>query len=155
MVLLDVWLWGLIHAATGYLSHRLPRRMLDHDAWLWRERRIEGGGSLYTRRLHVRRWQRHLPEAGDLFAGGYDKRHLGGRSTAALTNYLQETRRAEVAHWLALACAPSFLLFNPLSADILLMLYALASNGPCIASLRYNRIRLSRVMARRTARAAR
>lgn len=144
----------MVHATTGFLSHRLPRRTLDHDTWLWRERRIEQGGRLYARGLQVRRWQRRLPEAGALFAGGYDKRHLGGRGTAALTHYVQETRRAEVAHWLAMACAPLFFLFNPAAADALMIGYALASNGPCIASLRYNRIRINRLLGRRMARAA-
>lgn len=150
VVVVDIVLMGAVHAGCGYLSYALPDRFLAKDRWLWRERRIERGGRLYTRRFRVNRWKHRLPEAGALFVGGYDKRTLGGRATPALENYVRETRRAETAHWLMAACWPLFLAFNPWYASALLALYTLAVNGPCVIALRSNRLRLARLLGRRT-----
>lgn len=150
VVVADIVLMGLVHAGCGYLSYSLSDRFLAEDRWLWRERGIERGGRLYTRLLRVNRWKHRLPEAGALFAAGYDKRALGGRSTPALDKYVRETRRAETAHWLMAACWPLFLAFNPWYASVLLALYTLAVNAPCVIALRSNRLRLMRLLGRRT-----
>jgi glycosyl-4,4'-diaponeurosporenoate acyltransferase len=134
-----------IHTATGYLAHRLPLARLQRDGWLLRPRRIEDGGRLYSRRLRIRRWKDHLPEAGALFAGGVSKRHL----TVDLERFVAETRRAEIAHWLALAGTPVFALWNPPIGVALMGVYGVAANVPCIAVQRYNRTRAQRALARR------
>ncbi|HVF32677.1 MAG TPA: hypothetical protein VM933_06540 [Acidimicrobiales bacterium] len=147
LVLVDVVAWGAIHAATGYLVHRLPARRLGRDTWLTRPRAWEGDGRFYVRRLRIKRWKRLLPEAGALFAGGFDKKRLtGGRDPAYLLAYVRETRRAELGHWLAAAGAPLFFLWNPWGVGIAMLVYAVAANGPCIAAQRYNRLRLARVL---------
>ena len=142
--------WALVQASTGYLVHRLPDRLLDRDTWLFRERRGERGGALYVRTLRIRRWKAMLPEAGDVFAGGFDKSRLRRPSADHLERHLLETRRAELGHWLALVPAPLFVVANPPWLAPFTALYALAVNGPCIAAQRYNRLRLSRVLARRS-----
>ncbi len=69
-----------------------------------------------------------------------------------LEQFLRETRRAEVAHWLMLLCVPLFFLWNPPWARLVMVAYALAANLPCILAQRYNRIVLYRVVrARRRA----
>ena len=132
-----------------YLVHRLPSRWLRADGWLFRERALERSGLLYVDVLRIKRWKPLLPEAGNLFAGGFDKSALADAGDDHLVTHLQEGRRAELGHWLALACGPLFLLWNPWYAGVALQAYAVAANGPCIASSRYNRIRLLRVLARR------
>ncbi len=149
VVVADIVLMGVVQAGCGYLSYALPTRVLDRDRWLWRERGVERGGALYTRGLKVNRWKHRLPEAGAVFAGGYDKRSLGGRSTAALEHYVRETRRAESAHWAMLACLPVFFTFNPWYASALLTVYGLVVNVPCIVALRSNRLRIARLLDRR------
>jgi glycosyl-4,4'-diaponeurosporenoate acyltransferase len=134
-----------IHTATGYTAHRLPLARLQRDGWLLRPRRIEDGGRLYARRLRIRRWKDHLPEAGALFAGGVSKRRL----TVDLERFVAETRRAEIAHWLALAGTPVFALWNPPIGVVLMTVYGVAANLPCIAVQRYNRPRAQRALARR------
>ncbi len=149
-VALDVVAWAGVHAATGYLAHRLPDRVYRRDSWLWRERAVEDGGRLY-RRLGIQRWKARLPEAGAIFAGGYDKRRLAGWETAELKRFVAATRRAELGHWLAILAAPAFWAWNPWPVGLVMPVYALAANGPCIAAQRYNRIRLQRVVDRRAA----
>lgn len=150
-VVVDVVAWALVQGGTGYVFHRLPRRWFERDTWLTRERSVERGGALYVRVLRIRRWKRWLPEAGDLFTGGFDKGSLPTgrrRDREHLGAYVRETRRAEQAHWVMAVPAPLFVLWNPWYAAVLMPLYAVAVNGPCIASMRYNRLRMVRLLAR-------
>ncbi|PZS20135.1 MAG: glycosyl-4,4'-diaponeurosporenoate acyltransferase [Acidimicrobiales bacterium] len=147
-IALDLVAWAMVHAATGYLAHCLPDRCYQSNSWLWRERRVEDGGRLYQR-LRIQRWKPHLPEGGTILAGGFDKRHLHGWETAQLEQFVVETRRAELGHWLAVLAAPVFFAWNPVRAALVMPVYAVAANGPCIAAQRYNRIRLTRLLATR------
>lgn len=140
----NVVAWALIHAASGYVVHRLPIDRLQHEGPLLRPRAWEDGGRWYRRRLHIRRWKDHLPEAGALFAGGISKRHLAGD----LHRFVVETRRAERGHWLALAASPLFALWNPPSGLLLMAGYGVVVNAPFIATQRYNRQRAQRILAR-------
>lgn len=149
LVAVDAVAWVTVQVGTGYLVHRLPRRLFEDDGWLYRQRAAEAGGRLYVRGLRIKRWKKLLPEAGDLFAGGFDKAALARCDDAYLATYVLETRRAELGHWLALAPAPLFFLWNPWPLGVLMQAYALVVNGPCIASQRYNRLRLQRVLGGR------
>jgi glycosyl-4,4'-diaponeurosporenoate acyltransferase len=154
-VLVDVVAWGLVHAGAGYLAHRVPVAWLARDRWLFRERRVERGGRLYTRVLRIDRWKDRLPEAGALFAGGISKRHVTAADQGGLQRFVIETRRAELAHWMAAAPGPLFALWNPPAVVPLMIAYGLVVNLPFIAVQRYNRLRASRVLRGRAARATR
>lgn len=152
LVAVDVVASVLIQVSTGYLVHRLPTSALAGDRWLFRARPAEAGGRVYERVLRIRRWKPWLPEGGGFFRGGFDKRRLRGRADADIARYVTETRRAELGHWLAAVPAPLFFLFNPWYAGLVVQLYVLVANGPCIASQRYNRARLQRLQADRARR---
>jgi glycosyl-4,4'-diaponeurosporenoate acyltransferase len=153
-LLVDLSPWGVlvanvaacaaIHTGTGYVVHRIPLDRLQRDGWLLAPRSFERDGALYER-LRIRRWKDRLPEAGALFAGGVSKRHLAGD----LERFAAETRRAEYGHWLAMACAPVFALWNPLAGLVLMSTYCVVVNVPFIAIQRYNRQRTQRILARR------
>jgi len=147
-VLVDIAAWAAFHAGTGYAVHRLSLDRLQRDTWLLRERRFERSGRLYER-FGIRRWKDRLPEAGALFAGGTSKRHLGGRDPAALRRFAAETRRAEYGHWAAMACGPLFVLWNPPAVAAVMVAYGVGVNLPFIAIQRYNRARVSRLLAGR------
>jgi glycosyl-4,4'-diaponeurosporenoate acyltransferase len=145
--LLDVVAWGLVHAATGYLAHRIPAGRLQRDGWLTRPRPWEADGRLYTTTLRIHEWKDRVPEAGALFAGGTSKAHV---TRAGVEELVVETRRAELAHWWAAGASPLFVLWNPWYAVPLLVSYGLGVNLPFIAIQRYNRLRATRVLARRS-----
>ena len=150
-LLLDVLAWGLFHAGTGYLAHRFPARWLRRDWWFLTVRPAERG--FYERAARIRRWKDRLPEAGAFFDGGVSKRRLSGRDLAALERFAVETRRAELAHWMATACAPLFVFWNPWNAVVLMHLYAVAVNAPFISVQRYNRLRIGSLVGRTVNRA--
>jgi glycosyl-4,4'-diaponeurosporenoate acyltransferase len=154
-VVLDVVAWGLIHAGAGYIAHRTSVAWLSHDRWLFRERRFERGGRLYTDGLRIGRWKDRLPEAGDLFAGGISKRQVTSAGQGGLERFVVETRRAELGHSLAAAPGVLFVLWNPPAVVPVMVAYGLLVNLPFIAVQRYNRIRASRVLRARAARAER
>ena len=151
----DILAWGLIHLGTGYAIHRAPVRWLDHDTWLFRARAFERDGNLYLTRFRILRWKDDLPEAGAMFAGGISKRSLLSDADGGLPRFAVETRRAELTHWLAMVPAPLFALWNPAYAVPLMLLYALAFNLPFIMIQRFNRLRILRILRRRTERSAR
>ena len=144
-VLANAAAWALIHSLTGYLVHRLPPERLRRDGPVLRLRRWEDGGRWYER-LRIRRWKDRVPEAGALFTGGTSKRTVGDD----LERFVVETRRAERGHWLAMACGPVALLWNPPVGSFVMVAYGVAANAPCIAIQRYNRARALRVLAARS-----
>jgi glycosyl-4,4'-diaponeurosporenoate acyltransferase len=139
----------VFHTTTGLAAHRLDETRLSRDGWLLRPRRFEAGGSWYRRRLQIHRWKDKVPEAGDLFRGGVSKRHLPTYDVAGLQLFARETRRAELAHWWAMACGPVFVLWNPPLAAGLLVGYGVIANLPVIAIQRYNRFRIQSLTERR------
>lgn len=149
LVLLDVAVWLTVHVTVGYLAHRWSVQTVSRERWVTRIRGWEDDGQFWQRVGRVRSWKRMLPEAGAVFAGGFDKSSVGGRSTAALERYAAETRRAELSHWLVMAAAPFFALWNPWYAAVPMLVYGVAVNVPCIVSQRYNRARILRLLSRR------
>lgn len=144
----DAAAWAAVQIGAGYLAHRLPDRLLDHDGWFLRARAWEREGRFYVETARVRRWKHLIPETGALFPGGVSKRTLAGAGAEHLTRALRENRRAEIAHWLMLAPTPVFVVCNrPLLAPFM-PVYALAVNLPCMLLLRYNRFRFVRTRAR-------
>lgn len=147
----DVGAWGIAHATTGYVAHRLPERWCADDNCLTRLRRPERT-ERRCRTLRVPLWKDALPEAGAFFAGGVSKRHVGGTCDAALLRFASLTRRAEMGHWMALFAAPLFGLWNPPLIVLMMVAYGAAANAPFIAIQRYNRVRVLRIVSRRARR---
>ncbi len=145
VAVLNVVAWGTWSALAGYLAHRRPVSAFARDTRLYRPWRHETR-ELYERRLRIKRWKDRLPEAGALFTGGFSKRSVGAKDRATLERFVIETRRAEWAHWLIMAAAPVFLIWNPWWVEPIIVVYALAANLPCLLVQRYNRLRLQRVL---------
>jgi glycosyl-4,4'-diaponeurosporenoate acyltransferase len=143
--------WLLIGLATGWYFHRRPAERYTSDNWLTRPRRFEAGGRWYQRRLRIRSWKDKLPEKGDLFRGGFSKRHLVDRSTAHLERFVVETRRAEMVHWSNLAAGPVFLIWCPPLLGGCMIVFGVVAHLPFITIQRYNRERLLAILARRHA----
>jgi glycosyl-4,4'-diaponeurosporenoate acyltransferase len=142
-------MWGVLSLATGYVAHRLPVRRFEHDNRVTRLRGVERDGRIYERWFRIRTWKRWLPEGGDIFEGGFNKKHLRSRDPAFLARFVAETRRAELTHWVAMAWGPLFYLWSPLGIGTVMVAFGVGFNTPCILAQRYNRARFLRLMARR------
>lgn len=140
--------WAAVHAGTGLAAHRIPAARLQRDGPVLRLRRWERGGRAYERVLRIKAWKDRLPEAGALFDGGVSKRHLPGPRRAGVEALAVETRRAERAHWWAMAGGPPAVLWNPPVGAVVMVAYGVLVNAPFVAVQRYNRARAVRVLER-------
>lgn len=142
-------MWAVLGTATGYVMHRMSVSRFDHDNFLTRLRPCEVDGRIYERRFAIRRWKRWLPEGGDTFEGGFNKKHLRGRDSAHLKRFVAETRRAEMTHWITMAYGPLFWLWSAWWLGGVMVVFGVLANVPCLVAQRYNRARLLRVLRRR------
>ncbi|MFP4416864.1 MAG: glycosyl-4,4'-diaponeurosporenoate acyltransferase [Chitinivibrionales bacterium] len=140
--------WLTIHMGIAFLVTRLPVTLFKPDAWLFHTRPWEKNGELYDTMFKVARWKGALPDGATWFIGGFAKARLKVANPSYLARFISETCRGESVHWLVIAVTPIFLLWNSFSSFSIMIVYALASNMPCIIAQRYNRPRLSRLLSR-------
>ena len=143
-ILLNVIGWPVIHLTVAKLFLSLPGSCFGGNGWLFRSRAWERDGHIYERFTGVRRWKQMLPD-GAPFLRGFAKKKLQSTDRSYFAMFIRETCRGELTHWVMMTAAPVFFLWNPLWADAVMCLYAIAANLPCIITQRYNRIRLRRV----------
>ena len=146
IIALNVLGWPVIQVGISILCQRLPQNWLRAERSLFRTRRWESGGAAYARWAGVRHWKHLLPD-GAPWLRGFAKKRLVSSNASYLDAFIVETCRGEAAHWLMLAATPIFFLWNPLWADLVMCVYAVTTNIPCILTQRYNRIRLLRALA--------
>lgn len=145
----DIGLWLLIHLGFSYGCYKLPLSFLRERSTWFRPFPFEKEGLFYERYLKIKRWKPLLPDGSALFKKGFRKRHLEQSSATFFQTFILETHRAELTHWLCLLPAPLFFFWNDAVSGLIMILYAIAANLPCILVQRYNRIRLVRVTARK------
>lgn len=148
-VLLDIGIWLIVHLTVSWwVTHRPAARFSVDQGW-YKPRQWEMGGRVY-RWFGVHVWKAWLPDAAPWF-GGVAKAELPGRDRAALSSFIIETCRGELAHWLPFGCGPFFFLWNKPWVGTLMLGYAFLANIPCILVQRYNRARLRRILKKSTA----
>ena len=145
-VAVDVAAWLLIQLGVSKIMISIPKERFNPSTWLFRERKWERGGRTYET-VFIKSWKDHLPDAGLWFKGGFQKKRLSSRSTEFLERFVLETCRGELAHWVVMVPAPLFFLWNRPWVGGLMIAYALLGNLPCLLVQRYNRLRLTRLLA--------
>ncbi|MFN0026107.1 MAG: hypothetical protein ACKV2O_02810 [Acidimicrobiales bacterium] len=143
LVLVNAVLWLGLSILIGMVAARLPDRCFARERWLTRVRAFEQDGRFWKRRLRIHRWKDRLPEAGATF-GGRSKRRCPARDQLLVA--VIDTRRAELVHWVLLACGPLFALWNPASLTLAMLAFAMVANLPCLVVQRYNRARMCRLL---------
>jgi len=146
VIVLNVAGWPVIQLGLAWAFTRMPA------SWFYPPRSFawERGGRFYERAFAIKRWKDRLPDAARWFGGGFAKGTLAALDSDYLRRFIVETWRGELCHWIALAFAPVFFLWNPWWADLVMAGYAIAANLPCILAQRYNRLRLRRRLARQS-----
>lgn len=143
---LNLTLWPALQLTLAYTFLRLPARWFNSPPSLPKRE----SPALYESYLAIRRWKDHLPDGAKWVGGSFTKKHLTSHHPNYLLTYIRETRRGELCHWTALACTPAFFLWNPWWANLIITSYALLANLPCILTQRYNRLRLSQTLLRKS-----
>jgi len=133
----------MVHLGISYLCVKIPIAFFKKDRWLFRIRNWEYRGKAYNRFFKVKKWKSIIPDGGGLFKKGFAKKNLQYSDPLYLKTFMYETKRAELTHWLTIIPAPIFFLWNIWWAGIIMIVYALIVNVPCILLQRYNRARLT------------
>ena len=144
IIMLNVGGWLIVQLALAWVFLRLPLRWFrSAPLHTWEE-----SGRFYQRFLGVKRWKGLLPDGASWFAGGFEKQTLVTETPAYLCRFIAETRSGEICHVCAILATPVFFLWNPWWGNLLVIVYALSANVPCILAQRYNRARLLRLLHR-------
>ncbi|MCX6967667.1 MAG: glycosyl-4,4'-diaponeurosporenoate acyltransferase [Verrucomicrobia bacterium] len=146
LVALNVLGWPVIHIAVAWGVTQLPINAFNPQSWLFRPRSWENGGEIYKRHFAIKAWKEFLPDAASWFRKGFQKTKLAELAPDYLERFIQETCRSEMAHWITMAAAPIFFLWNYWWVDLIMVVYAVIANLPCILTQRYNRLRLTRLL---------
>ena len=143
LIAIDLVVSLLWSVAVGASAPYWPSRWLVTDRFPLRLTRWDSV-SLY-RSVGIIALKDHLPEAGAMF-GGQSKRSLRGTDAAALRVYLTEVRRAEWVHWISMASWIPLVWFNPWPLTAAFAIVVIGVNVPFILTVRFNRIRLLRLV---------
>jgi glycosyl-4,4'-diaponeurosporenoate acyltransferase len=135
----------VIHLGISYICVKLPISFFKKDNWLFRIKKWEHRGRIYNNIFKIRKWKNAVPDGGGLFKGGFPKRYLESNDPKYISTFYDETKRAELTHWLSILPAPVFFLWNVWWVGIIMIVYSLIVNMPCILLQRYNRARLSNI----------
>jgi glycosyl-4,4'-diaponeurosporenoate acyltransferase len=136
-----------IHLGLSWWFTKLDRARFDPDSWLYRERPWEARGRIYQTLFHIRRWKHLLPDAAPWF-DGFAKGKLADKDPAYLRAFIAETCRGEAAHYAQIPGILFTLIWNPWPvAAIVMIVYAVLSNLPCLILQRFTRARLREFLA--------
>jgi glycosyl-4,4'-diaponeurosporenoate acyltransferase len=142
LILLDVFVWLIIHVAVSYICFKIPLSFFSKDIKWFRIRKWELKGKIYQRIFNIKRWKGIIPDGGGLFNKGFPKKSLKSSHFEYLKIFLYETKRAELTHWLIILPVPIFFIWNLWWIGIIMIIYAMIVNIPCILLQRYNRARI-------------
>ncbi|WP_430786563.1 glycosyl-4,4'-diaponeurosporenoate acyltransferase [Virgibacillus flavescens] len=145
-ILIDIFAWGFFHIGISLLTLNMSADRFTSDRLLYKSRNWERDGQVWQRYFHVKKWKNMIPDGTNIIKQGFAKDHLSGSDARYLWNFLVESRRAELTHWLSILPAGLFFLWNPAWAGWLMIGYAILFNGPIIMVQRYNRPRLQKII---------
>jgi glycosyl-4,4'-diaponeurosporenoate acyltransferase len=144
-VLIDIAAWFAIHMGVSYFMTLIPRSNFNTSFWLYKTGKWESNSKVYETLFSVKNWKKRLPDGAALFKGGFKKKHLNGTDLAYLDDFIRETCRAELTHWIVFLFGFVFLIWNLWWVGIIMLVYAFSVNMPCIITQRYNRVRLRKL----------
>jgi glycosyl-4,4'-diaponeurosporenoate acyltransferase len=147
-IVINIIVWLVINLGVGMSTARMQLNSFNPQSWLYRQRIWERGGKIYKAQLKIKKWKRLLPAVAAVVKGGFRKKHLGNADAAYVRRFILETCRAEFTHWVIFLFSLIFFLWNDWWIALIMVAYGLATNMPCIAIQRYNRMRLERIYAR-------
>jgi glycosyl-4,4'-diaponeurosporenoate acyltransferase len=147
-VVLDCVAWVVISLGVSAIMTNLRRGYFNPQSWIFRKRIWENDSTIYDNIFFVKTWKGILPDGAALFTKGFRKRRLKGINKDYVRTFVAETCRSEAVHWVTMAFAPVFFLWNPRWVGVVMIGYALLANLPCIVTQRYNRFRLERLLSK-------
>jgi len=132
----------------SYVCTRIPLKNFNPANMFFRLKSWENNGRFYEKYFRIKSWKEKMPDGARLFKGGFPKKNLEQKDFKYLNIFMLETCRGELTHWLQILPVWVFFLWNVWWAGLIMVIYALIANIPCILLQRYNRARLQRVISK-------
>ena len=148
-IAIDVIAWAFFHILISFLMERVPASHFHQDTFFLQSQPWEDHGELWEKIFRVKRWKHLIVDGTTIIQKGFEKNSLAGNKREYLEEFLLESRRAELTHWISILPAPLFFLWNPVWAGWIMIAYACLFNGPIIMAQRYNRPRLKKIIQRK------
>ncbi|MEM9016791.1 MAG: hypothetical protein AAGC68_07235 [Verrucomicrobiota bacterium] len=147
IVILNVIAIPALHLGVSWIYTQMRRDRFKPDSFLFRERSWERGGHIYQRLFKIRKWKSRLPDAAPWF-DGFAKGKLSDKDPTYLRAFITETCRGEAAHYAQIPALWLTLIWNPWPvAAIVMFVYAIVSNLPCLLLQRFTRARMREFLA--------
>uniref|UniRef100_A0A7V3ZXR6 Glycosyl-4,4'-diaponeurosporenoate acyltransferase n=1 Tax=candidate division WOR-3 bacterium TaxID=2052148 RepID=A0A7V3ZXR6_UNCW3 len=148
LLIFNFLFWLVLMFFAGIIVHFIPPEFYDPENFLFKPRKIEFDGKLYTSLFAIKKWKDRLPECGEFFKfNPFNKKRLQKmKDLNYFERFILETCRAELTHWIPILLYPVSLLWNPYPASIYVLIFVLLTNFPFLIIQRYNRIRFLRVV---------
>ncbi|MEM9280515.1 MAG: hypothetical protein AAGA96_01690 [Verrucomicrobiota bacterium] len=136
-----------IHFGLSWAYTRMPVHWFNPRSRWFREEAWEKEGAIYDSVFAIRKWKGLLPDAAPWF-GGFAKGKLSDKDPDYIARFIIETCRGEAAHWAQVIGIWLTILWNPWPVAALVMLvYGVISNLPCLLLQRFTRARLRRLLS--------
>lgn len=145
IVLINTFAWLALHIGVAWLGERLSCRFLKKSVAFFKRYKIGSSVVFYEKFLKIKKWKTLIPDGSALFKGGFTKKKLQSSSMDYLNDFITETCRGEIVHWVVLFSGFLFFLWNDFSIACVMVVYGVVANLPCIFLLRYNRLRMWRI----------
>lgn len=143
-------LWIVFMVSPAYICFKLPKSYFNPNSLLFKEKNFEKHGDFYEKVFLVHKWKWILPDGAAIWKNGFRKKHLKNISSEYLNEFIIESCKAEATHLPPMFLALLFALYNPPNVVLIMVIFGVITNLPCIITQRYNRIRIHKLLIRRT-----
>ncbi len=148
-IILDFIAWFIFHMSIGIAFNYAPAKWFEKDNFLFKTKKWEKGGTFWNKYTKVKKWKNHLPDGAAVFNNGFRKKNIKQSDSEYFKMFIVEYRRAEMTHYISMLPAPLFFIWNPFWVGIIMIIYAVLINTPCIIAQRYNRPRFERLISKK------
>ncbi len=142
-------LWAVLGLVAMEITFLIPDSFYRVDNWMFKTYAWEKDGVIYEKLFKVKKWKHLLPDGARYVKRGYRKKNLQDSSKENLELFVLETCRAELTHVLGALPFWVFGFFIEPEGVLIMLGYAIIANLPCILVQRYNRIRLTKILAKK------
>lgn len=117
---------------------------------IFKTRPFEKNGAIYKKYFKVHIWKKWLPDGASLFKNDFRKKKLESSEVEYLEKFIAESCRAELAHIIGMVPFVLFFLVVEWYIALIMVVYSLIVNLPCVIAQRFNRPRLKAALILKT-----
>ena len=145
MVLSFFIVWPLLQISITLICNKIKLERYNPNSFFLRSHKWENNGQIYRTVFKIHKWKHFLPDGAKAHKKGFEKKEMKSYDSKYINEFIFQTGRAEITHWAQIIPFWVFGFWCPPFVIILMFIYALLVNIPCILAQRYNRPRLIKI----------